>query len=35
MVDAAEAAEYMNGDEHNLERKILAKLVEYVDELPF
>lgn len=35
MVDAAEAAEYMNADKDELERKILAKLVEYVDELPF
>jgi hypothetical protein len=35
MVDAAEAAEYMNADRDELERKILAKLVEYVDELPF
>jgi hypothetical protein len=35
MVDAAEAAEYMNADQHELQRKILAKLVEYVDELPF
>ena len=35
MVDAAEAAEYMNADRDELERKILVKLVEYVDELPF
>jgi hypothetical protein len=35
MVDAAEAAEYMNAGKDELERKILAKLVEYVDELPF
>jgi hypothetical protein len=35
MVDAAEAAKYMNADFGELERKILAKLVEYVDELPF
>jgi hypothetical protein len=33
--DAAEAAKYMNADQHELQRKILAKLVEYVDELPF
>ena len=33
--DVAEAAEYMYADEHELERKILALLVEYVDELPF
>jgi hypothetical protein len=33
--DVAEAAEYMNAGEHELQRKILAKLVEYVDELPF
>jgi hypothetical protein len=33
--DVALAAEYMNADREELERKILAKLVEYVDELPF
>jgi hypothetical protein len=35
MNDPAAAAEYMNADRGELERKILAKLVEYVDELPF
>ena len=33
--DVAEAADYMKADRGELERKILAKLVEYVDELPF
>jgi len=35
MKNSGEAAEYMNADRGELERKILAKLVEYVDELPF
>ena len=35
MKDVAEAAEYMNADEHELERQILAKFVDYADELPF
>jgi len=35
MNDPADAAEYMNANKDELERKILAKLVEYVDELPF
>jgi predicted house-cleaning noncanonical NTP pyrophosphatase (MazG superfamily) len=35
MKNSGEAAEYMNADREELERKILAKLVEYVDELPF
>lgn len=35
MGDVSEAAEYMKADKHELERKILAKLVDYADELPF
>jgi len=35
MKNSGAAAEYMNADREELERKILAKLVEYVDELPF
>lgn len=35
MEDVSEAAEYMHADKHELERQILAKLVDYADELPF
>lgn len=35
MKDVAEAAEYMKADQHELSRQILAKLVDYADELPF
>lgn len=35
MKDVAEAAEYMNADRYELERQILAKFVDYADELPF
>ena len=35
MEDVSEAAEYMKADKHELERQILAKLVDYADELPF
>jgi hypothetical protein len=33
--DVSQAAQFMNADKHELERQILAKLVDYVDELPF
>ena len=33
--DVSEAAEYMKADQHELSRQILAKLVDYADELPF
>jgi hypothetical protein len=35
MKNSGAAAEYMNADRGELERKILAKLIEYIDELPF
>jgi len=35
MKNSLAAAVYMNEDHEELQRKILAKLVEYVDELPF
>ena len=35
MKDVAAAAEYMKADKHELERQILARLVDYADELPF
>lgn len=35
MEDVSEAAEYMKADKHELERQILARLVDYADELPF
>jgi hypothetical protein len=35
MKDVAEAAEYMKANQHELSRQILAKLVDYADELPF
>jgi hypothetical protein len=33
--DVSEAAEFMKADKHELERQILARLVDYADELPF
>ena len=35
MQTVLEAAEYMKSDKHELERQILARLVDYADELPF
>jgi len=35
MKDVAAVAEFMNADKHELDRQILAKLVDYADELPF
>lgn len=34
-MDVSEAAEYMKADKYELDRQILAKLVDYADELPF
>jgi hypothetical protein len=33
--DVSEAAEFMKADKYELERQILARLVDYADELPF
>jgi len=35
MKNSLAAAVYMNADRDELERKILEKLIEYIDELPF
>ena len=35
MENVLEAAEFMKADKHELERQILARLVDYADELPF
>ena len=35
MQDVSQAAQFMNADKHELERQILARLVDYADELPF
>ena len=35
MKDVAAIAEFMKADKHELERQILARLVDYADELPF
>jgi hypothetical protein len=35
MEDVSEAAGFMKADKHELERQILARLVDYADELPF
>jgi hypothetical protein len=35
MEDVSEAAEFMKADKYELERQILARLVDYADELPF